>query len=112
MLDPFTPRQKQHYIDTVLPNRDDARLLKDVETTEYFENLKVNQWFEIDGKMLRHRNFDWYFRFLNAVIAIYDPPKERVIQWMNHSLYDKAERNYNWIASKIDLLCRSNHVEF
>lgn len=112
MQDPFTPRQKQHYIDTVLPSRDDARLLKDVETIEYFENLKVNQWFEIDGKMLRRRNFDWYFRFLNAVIAIYDPPKERVIQWMNHSLYDKAERNYHWIASKIDLLCRSNHVEF
>lgn len=112
MEDPFTPRQKQHYIDTVLPSRDDARCLKDVETMEYFENLKVNQWFEIDGKMLRRRNFNWYFRFLNAVIAIYDPPKERVIQWMNHSLSDKAERNYNFIVSKIDLICRSKHMAF
>lgn len=36
----------------LLLSRDDVWFIKDVEIMEYFENFKVNYWFEINGKML------------------------------------------------------------
>lgn len=114
----MAPKHLKFMEEVVKPKQDIYKTLSSRYTSsELIEAMRLTgedrSWKSLCAKSLRKDDglYGMYIRVLGAIIDVFNPPKDEVIEWMSHSCQEQANILYDYTKGKTDTMWSGKNKE-